>query len=163
MALAKERKLLFVCMGNICRSPTAEAVARRRFADAGLMVTVDSAGTIAFHAGEPPDRRARQAGEARGYDFSGQLARQVASDDFVHCDLILAMDRQNLSDLMTRCPQRHQHKLQLFLDYAPDAEYEEVPDPYYGGSGGFEQVLDLVEAATDGLIAKLNSSNKKGA
>ncbi|WKE67400.1 low molecular weight phosphotyrosine protein phosphatase [Gallaecimonas kandeliae] len=144
-------------MGNICRSPTAEAVARKRLQDAGLEVLVESAGTIGYHAGESPDLRARQAGEARGYDFSGILARQVASEDFVHFDLILAMDRRNFSDLTSRCPERHKHKIKLLLSYAPKLGVDEVPDPYYGGAQGFEQVLDLVESATDGLLASLKT------
>nr|WP_035481999.1 low molecular weight protein-tyrosine-phosphatase [Gallaecimonas xiamenensis] len=144
-----------VCMGNICRSPTAQAVAEKHFADAGIEVEVDSAGTIGYHAGESPDRRARQAGEARGYDFSQILARQVTSDDFVHFDLLLAMDRRNYGDLISRCPERHRHKVKLLLSYAPELGVDEVPDPYYGGGQGFEEVLDLVEAATAGLLKSL--------
>lgn len=155
---AKQHRILFICMGNICRSPTAEAVARKRFADRNLSVDLDSAGTIAYHAGEEPDRRARQAGEKRGYSFANIHARQVSSDDFVHFDLLLAMDRRNLGDLMSRCPERHKHKVKLLMDFATQSLVDEVPDPYYGGAKGFEEVLSLVEAAVDGLIETLAKS-----
>ncbi|WP_341504052.1 low molecular weight protein-tyrosine-phosphatase [Gallaecimonas sp. GXIMD4217] len=149
------RRILFCCMGNICRSPTAEAVFRKRMQLQGISLELESAGTIDYHAGEGPDRRARLAGERRGYDFSNILARQVCSEDFVRFDLILAMDRQNYADLMSRCPQRHRHKLRLFMSFAPETGFDEVPDPYYGGEGGFEQVLDLIEAASDGVLKSL--------
>ncbi len=152
------KRILFICMGNICRSPTAEAVFRKRMEELGLALELDSAGTIDYHAGEPPDRRARQAGEKRGYDFSQILARQISCQDFVHFDLILAMDRQNYTDLMSRCPERHRHKLKLFMSYAPRAGVDEVPDPYYGGDQGFEQVLDLIEAASDGVLISLSKA-----
>ncbi|QSX31466.1 low molecular weight protein-tyrosine-phosphatase [Shewanella cyperi] len=141
-------------MGNICRSPTAEAVFRQRSLRAGLELEIDSAGTIGYHQGERPDPRAEAAGNLRGYDFAQMRARQVVGDDFERFDLILAADKQNLSDLHLRCPGEHKHKLKLVMAYANNG-VSEVPDPYYGGESGFEQVLDLLEQAADGLIAEL--------
>jgi protein-tyrosine phosphatase len=147
--------VLFVCLGNICRSPTAEAVFRKRATDAGLNLRIESAGTGGWHRGEPPDPRARDAGELRGYSFAGQEARKVEQNDFAVFDLILAMDQRNHTDLHAACPKPHRGKIKLFLDFAPHLTVREVPDPYYGGADGFDQVLDLVEAASDGLITKL--------
>lgn len=149
--------ILFVCLGNICRSPTAEAVFRKRAAGAGLKLRIESAGTGGWHRGEPPDPRARMAGENRGYSFEGQEARRVESNDFAIFDLILAMDQRNLRDLKAVCPSNAQDKIKLFLDFAPHVSVSEVPDPYYGGEDGFDHVLDLVEAASDGLITKLKA------
>jgi len=151
-------KVLFVCLGNICRSPTAEAVFRHRAAKAGMEVFIDSAGTGAWHAGEPPDSRAREAGARRGYSFAGQTARAVIDEDFEDFDLILAMDRKNLSNLRSRAPNHTEAKVQLFLEYAENPSVLEVPDPYYGGDAGFEHVLDLIEAASDGLIHALTQN-----
>ncbi|MBT1445881.1 low molecular weight phosphotyrosine protein phosphatase [Shewanella sp. JM162201] len=148
------KSVLFVCMGNICRSPTAEAVFRKRSAAAGLSLEIDSAGTIAYHQGEAPDPRTVAAGAARGYDFSGIRARQVTDSDFDRFDLILAADRQNLKDLTQRCPAEYQHKLRLILSFGHSSN-QEVPDPYYGGKAGFETVLDLLEQSSDGLIAAI--------
>lgn len=148
------KSVLFVCLGNICRSPTAEAVFRTRAGQAGLSLDIDSAGTIGYHQGNPPDPCSRKAGEARGYSFIGQQSRPVTQGDFEQYDYILAMDKSNLADLLRICPQDYQHKVQLFLDYADGSE-QEVPDPYYSGGDGFELVLDLVERATDGLLQKL--------
>lgn len=150
--------VLVVCLGNICRSPTAEAVLRQRAQKAGIALTVDSAGTYGGHAGAKPDARSRAAGERRGYNFSGIHSRQVKGSDFVEFDVILAADRSNLADLKALCPTEHQHKIKLLLSFNAHAEQEheqEVPDPYYGGEQGFEQVLDLIESACDGLLAQL--------
>lgn len=150
-------KILFVCLGNICRSPTAEivfrAVAQRDAPD--LVLQIDSAGTAAYHVGELPDQRTRQAAARRGYDMSALRARVVEVEDFEHFDLILAMDRENLRALERRAPARARDRLRLFLEFAPDAGVSEVPDPYYGGPNGFEDVLDLIEAASRGLIEHL--------
>lgn len=143
--------VLFVCLGNICRSPTAEAVFRKKAQDAGADVRIDSAGTIAAHAGEPPDRRSAAAGKRRGYDFSGQYSRKVKMSDFHEFDMIFAMDNSNLEDLLSICPPEHQHKVKLFLSLS-GVENPQVPDPYYGGDQGFEHVIDLIEDASDVLI-----------
>jgi protein-tyrosine phosphatase len=150
-------KILFVCLGNICRSPTAEAVMRGIAAREApqLAISVDSAGTANYHAGAAPDRRAQAAARKRGYDLSGLRARQVGEADFAEFDLIAAMDRNNLRELLERAPPGARAKVQLFLDYAPEQPVREVPDPYYGGSGGFEAVLDLSEAAARGLLRRL--------
>ena len=150
-------RVLFVCMGNICRSPTAQGAFERVVAAAGLdeTITIDSAGTHAYHIGEPPDARSQQTARTRGVDLSGQRARQVASADFEHFDYVLAMDRQNLSALEQICPADHRHKLRLFLHFAPGLGEDEVPDPYYGGASGFERVFDLIEAAGMGLLEEI--------
>ena len=150
-------KILFVCLGNICRSPTAEAVFRTVAAREApeLMIEVDSAGTAGYHIGEPPDLRTRQAASRRGYDMSSLRARIVEPQDFEDFDFILAMDRENLKVLNHRAPVQARAHVQLFLEFAPDAATTEVPDPYYGGPNGFEEVLDLVEAATQGLLQHL--------
>ncbi|MCX8086926.1 MAG: low molecular weight phosphotyrosine protein phosphatase [Rhodocyclaceae bacterium] len=149
------KRILFVCMGNICRSPTAEGVARALAEKAGMAehFEFDSAGTHGYHIGEPPDRRAREAAARRGYDLSPLRARQVEAADFLRFDLILAMDRDNLQLLHRACPAEHRGKLKLFLEFAPGLGVEEVPDPYYGGPEGFDAVLDLVEAAVEGLLS----------
>ncbi|MCL2914730.1 low molecular weight phosphotyrosine protein phosphatase [Shewanella corallii] len=148
--------VLFVCMGNICRSPTAEAVCRKMATERGVDVRIDSAGTIAYHAGEKPDPRSQAAGEARGYDFSGIRARQVNDADFELFDLILAADNKNLQDLAQRCPSQYQSKLALML--APcEGNETQVPDPYYGGEQGFEHVLDLLEEACGKWLDKLTA------
>ena len=153
----KKTAILFVCMGNICRSPTAEGVFRQRAAAAGLadLLQIDSAGTHNYHLGQPPDTRSMQHAARRGYDLSAQRARQVAASDFERFDHLLAMDRDNLALLAAACPPRHRHKLGLFMQFARNAGSDVVPDPYYGGAGGFDQVLDYVEDAADGLIAAL--------
>lgn len=150
-------KILFVCLGNICRSPTAEAVFRALAArDAPeLTIEVDSAGTAGYHVGEPPDARAREAARRRGYDMSELRARIVEPADFEHYDLILAMDRENLSVLRHRAPSTAHDRVRLFLEFAPATTVSEVPDPYYGGPNGFEEVLDLVEVASQGLLMHL--------
>jgi len=149
-------RILFVCLGNICRSPTAEAVLRSLAAREApeLPLEVDSAGTADYHVGQPPDPRTRAAAARRGYDLSALRARTVEAGDFERFDLILAMDRENLQALKRRAPSHAHERLRLFLDFAPDSP-EDVPDPYYGGPKGFEEVLDLVETATRGLLAHL--------
>lgn len=144
-------------MGNICRSPTAEGVLREQAERAGLAghLEIDSAGTHGYHVGAPPDARAQKAAAKRGYNLSGLRARRVATTDFSRYDLILAMDRDNLSLLREVCPEEQHHRLGLFLDYARNFAEKEVPDPYYGGPDGFERVLDLIEDASLGLIATL--------
>lgn len=146
-------RILIVCLGNICRSPMAEAVVREHVARAGFssFVEIESAGTHAYEDGEPPDRRACQVALRRGYDLSGLRARRVCVEDFSAFDRILAMDRQNLAALARICPPEHLPKLALYLD--PD----EVPDPYYGNASGFEQVLDLCEQGARRLVATLGA------
>ncbi|MFS1702872.1 low molecular weight protein-tyrosine-phosphatase [Alteromonas sp. AMM-1] len=148
--------VLFICLGNICRSPTAEAVFRQKAEQAGLTLTIDSAGTHGYHIGSPPDKRSQATAEARGYSFKGLKCRRVAEDDFEKFDLILAMDSDNLKNLRGMSDPGHHHKIKLFLDYA-GYQHEDVPDPYYGGKKGFELVLDLIESASDGLITSLQS------
>lgn len=147
-------KVLFVCMGNICRSPTAQGVFRGLVERRGLQhhISTDSAGTIAFHVGNPPDRRAMATAKTRGFDLSDMRARQVSASDFSRFDYVLAMDESNHQDLQRICPDGMEHKLHMFLDFAPQLDEREVPDPYYGGQHGFEHVFDLVEAASAGLI-----------
>lgn len=147
-------RVLFVCMGNICRSPTAEAVFRRRAEAAGLDrdIYIDSAGTHDYHIGEPPDSRTQRAARQRGYDMSARRGRQVRRSDFGDFDYVLAMDNANLSILQRLRPEDAHGELGLFLDYATQHDEREVPDPYYGGEAGFERVLDMVEDASDGLL-----------
>ncbi len=149
--------ILFVCLGNICRSPTAEAVFRTLALREApeLELWIDSAGTADYHVGSAPDRRALEAARRRGYDMSGRRARQVEPADFEHFDLILAMDRSNWSELREAAPPAARERVRLFLAYGPDADVLDVPDPYYGGPNGFEEVLDLVEAAARGLLEQL--------
>jgi protein-tyrosine phosphatase len=147
-------KVLFVCMGNICRSPSAEGVFRHLVADAGLsdVVGVDSAGTHGFHVGEAPDARAQAAARKRGYDMAHREARQVTAEDFRDFDLILAMDWENLSAMQQQCPKQYQHKLMLLMRFANEFEEATVPDPYYGGPEGFGKVLDYIEDACQGVL-----------
>lgn len=148
--------VLFVCLGNICRSPTAEAVFRKMAAAADLNLTIDSAGTGAWHAGQAPDSRAIETGEAAGYKFDGQFARQVETADFAKFEYVLAMDKANLNALKALEPQGYSGHLGLFLDFAPRQSIREVPDPYYGGADGFKQVVYLIEQASEGLIKELS-------
>ncbi len=143
--------VLFVCLGNICRSPTAEAVFRARAGGSGILI--DSAGTGAWHAGQGPDPRSRAEGERRGYSFAGQAARKVRVQDFYDFDFILAMDASNLSDLREIQPEDGTARLSLFLPYGAD-----VPDPYYGGPDGFADVVDLIESASDFWLAQLDAT-----
>ncbi len=153
--------ILFVCMGNICRSPTAEGVFAHHCEQAGVLdrLLIDSAGTHAYHVGEPPDSRAQQAALARGIDLSQQKARRVGADDFDLFDYILVMDSDNLSTLDNACPAAHKHKIKLFMEFAPDMKTLAVPDPYYGGSNGFDRVLDLIDEASKGLLVHLRQSD----
>jgi protein-tyrosine phosphatase len=154
----KLTRILFVCMGNICRSPTAEGVTRALAERQGLAhgFEFDSAGTHGYHIGKAPDARASATAAGRGYDLSSLRARQVNDYDFVRFDRILAMDRDNLDLLLQACPEEHRGKLGLFLEYAGSFDEEEVPDPYYGGQEGFERVLDMVEDAASGLLARMS-------
>lgn len=147
-------KILFVCMGNICRSPTAEAVFQKRLADQDLLhrVKVDSAGTHNFHPNAPPDERSQAHARKRGYDLSGLRARQVVASDFEEFDLLLTMDWDNRALLEERCPAQHAHKIRGLAEFLQTTQASVIPDPYYGGDAGFEQVLDLIEEASDGLL-----------
>jgi len=155
-------KVLFVCMGNICRSPTAEGVFRRKVEEAGLHkhFHIDSAGTHEYHVGRPPDNRAQLAAGERGYDLAKLRGRQVSQKDFKEFDFILAMDMDNLTRLQDICPGEHAHKLGLFMQYSKNFLEREVPDPYYGDSAGFERVLDMVEDAGQGFIEHLHAQRK---
>ncbi len=152
-------RIVFVCLGNICRSPTAEAVFRHKASKAGLHLHIDSAGTAGYHVGAKPDKRSMAVAREQGYDFNGISCRKVSDADFVECDLILAMDNANLDSLRKRCPEEHQQKVQLMMSYA-DTEFSEVPDPYYGGQKGFSLVLDLIEQASDGLVTHCQALTK---
>jgi protein-tyrosine phosphatase len=150
-------RILFVCMGNICRSPSAEGVFKHVLAKRApqLQVDIDSAGTHDYHVGEAPDVRAVAAARRRGIDISSLRARRVATEDFERFDLILAMDEDNLRELQGRVQAAHRDRIRLMMEYAPAVGRRDVPDPYYGGEQGFEDVLDLLEEAADGLIDKL--------
>ena len=149
--------VLFVCMGNICRSPTAEGVFLRKVVEAGLAgrIRVDSAGTHSYHIGHAPDPRSRSAALARGYDLGALRARQVNEQDFAAFDHILAMDEDNLAELRDVAPRRFRDKAHLFMDYSEKWHGIEVPDPYSGGVSGFEHVLDMIEDASAGLLAHI--------
>ena len=155
-------KVLFVCMGNICRSPTAEGVFRHKVSEAGLeeQIHIDSAGTIAYHEGHPPDPRAQKAALKRGIDLSSQRARRVSGEDFEAFDLVIAMDSDNHYELEMICPPGYEDRLHMFLKFAQNTREIEVPDPYYGGSGGFETVLDMIEDAAEGLLQHLQAQKR---
>ena len=150
-------KVLVVCMGNICRSPMAEGALRRALQAAGLerWVAVDSAGTHSYHIGDPPDPRAQNTARQRGFDIGELRGRQVADLDFEKFDYILTMDSSNLSTLKRRAPARAQHKLRLFLSYSRKYPNLDVPDPYYGATQGFEDVMDMIEDGVAGLLKEL--------
>lgn len=152
--------VLFVCMGNICRSPTAHGVFRAMVRDQGLeeVIVVDSAGTHAYHVGNPPDPRSAQAARTRGYDLDDLRARRVGAMDFQRFDYVLAMDSDNYMSLRALCPPEALDRLSMFLDFAPELDRVDVPDPYYGGPRGFEEVLDLVEAASRGLLDHIRTT-----
>jgi len=149
--------VLFVCMGNICRSPTAEGVFTALAQALGMshLLSIDSAGTHDYHVGNPPDERARQAALKRGIEIGHLRARQVTRADLVANDYILAMDGHNLNVLRRLGAHGLEHKIRLFLEFAPHTEFQEVPDPYFGGGEGFEVVLDLIEAASKGLLNEI--------
>jgi len=150
------KNILFVCMGNICRSPVVEAVARTRFARAGLGVIVDSAGTGGWHAGDGADPRSSASALTRGYDLSAHRARQVSAEDFQRFDKLLVMDRMNLRDLTRMAPGQGHNKIAMFLHWSGvAADHVDLPDPYYGQARDFERVVDLAEQGVEGLIAKL--------
>jgi len=154
-------RILFICMGNICRSPTAHGVFQRQVDERGWdWVHVDSAGTHNYHPGSPPDERSQAHARRRGYDLAALRARQVQDADFETFDLILAMDRDNLAELQARCPGAHQGKLRRLTEFCLTHTTDVVPDPYYGGSGGFERVLDLVEDACAGLVLHVQEQTK---
>ena len=154
-------RVLFICLGNICRSPTAEGVFRRLAKEAGVeeSIVIDSAGTGDWHVGSPPDERAAAAAARRGYDLSALRARQVSREDFADFDYILAMDEQNLGALEKLAPREHAHKVRLFTEFS-STPTRAVPDPYHGGADGFERVLDLVEAACRGLLDELRAAGR---
>ena len=154
-------KVLFVCLGNICRSPSAEGVFRNLIREQGLEehIQIDSAGTHAYHVGAPPDERAQAAALQRGIDMSDLRGRQVDEGDFYIFDYILAMDRENEYNLQSICPPEHESKVGLFMAYAESWSDDEVPDPYYGGTSGFERVLDMIEDAANGLLDDIRKNH----
>jgi len=153
------KKILFVCMGNICRSPTAEGVFRKLASEHAALkkLEIDSCGTIGYHVGEPSDPRSVSAAKSRGYDLSAIRARQISPSDLVYYDYIFAMDNENLSNILklTNGEKLHREKICLFLDYAQNNTTTSVPDPYYGGASGFDDVIDLIEDASEGFILHL--------
>ncbi|MEN8170970.1 MAG: low molecular weight protein-tyrosine-phosphatase [Pseudomonadota bacterium] len=152
-------KILFVCMGNICRSPLAHGLFEHRVEEAGLseQIIIDSAGTHAYHVGELPDPRSQETALSHGFDLSSQRGRKVSASDFDKFDYVLAMDSDNHALLSELCSDDKRHKLRLFLEFAPQLAETEVPDPYYGGTTGFEHVYQLIDAAADGLMADIES------
>jgi protein-tyrosine phosphatase len=158
----KKIKVLFVCMGNICRSPTAEGVFTKLVAEKNLtdFFQIDSAGTHAYHVDEAPDLRAQRAARGRGIELSHLRARQVTYADFDEFDYLLVMDNDNYDTLISKCPQHHKSKVKYLLDYAEEVNFQEVPDPYYGGELGFERVLDMVESAAIGFLNSMKQSGQ---
>mgnify|MGYP001618086884 FL=1 len=154
-------RVLFVCLGNICRSPTAEGVFRKLVEREGYggKITADSAGTHAYHVDKPPDARAQAACLRRGIDISALRGRKVTRLDIEEFDYILAMDRENYANLLALSPPSLKHKIRLFLEYAPHCREQDVPDPYYGGAVGFDRVLDLVAEASGGLLEALRQQH----
>ncbi len=150
-------RVLFVCLGNICRSPTAEGVFRNLVSREGLQdrISTDSCGTSDWHIGDPPDQRATAEALRRGIRIDDLKARQIRTNDFADFDYVLGMDHQNIAKLTALCPDEHINRVRLFLDFAPDVGLREVPDPYYGGDDGFSGVFDMIEAASNGLLADI--------
>lgn len=158
--MAKKASVLFVCLGNICRSPAAHGVFETMVSQANLdrYISIDSCGTGSWHLGQPPDDRMQKAALLRGYDLSHLRARRIEDDDFNRFDFVLAMDTRNLADVMKKAPNHYAGNIQLFMDYAPEESVLEVPDPYYGEEDGFERVLHLVETASSGLLKRIQNS-----
>jgi protein-tyrosine phosphatase len=148
----RKPSVLFVCTGNICRSPSAEGVLRKRLEELGLEVVVDSAGTHGYHVGDAPDPRSVRAAAKRGYDISKLKARKLSSEDFERFDFVVALDGEHMRLMRQHCPPELHHKLRDLMEFAPQAAHREVPDPYYGPVDGFELVLDLLEEAIEGLL-----------
>jgi protein-tyrosine phosphatase len=159
----KKVSVLFVCMGNICRSPTAEGVFRHLVRERELehLIETDSAGTHAYHIGNPPDNRALATAESRGIELHDLRARRVSADDFDLFDYVLAMDRDNYEILRELCPPGYESRLRMFMEFAPHLNIAEVPDPYYGGASGFERVFDMVEEAAKGLLEDIHRQVNK--
>ena len=155
-------KVLFVCMGNICRSPTAEGVFAKLLKEKKLedCFQIDSAGTHAYHTGEQPDLRSQHAALERGIKLDHLRARKVIMEDFEDFDCLLAMDADNYETLMNACPDKYKYKISYFLDHAPQLTIREVPDPYYGGKYGFEHVLDMIETASEGFLSMLQKTDR---
>ncbi|WP_376691003.1 low molecular weight protein-tyrosine-phosphatase [Wenzhouxiangella sp. EGI_FJ10409] len=153
-------KILFVCLGNICRSPTAKAVFDWKIRQAGLVIETDSAGTTGYHAGSPPDPRAQRIARQRGLDISSERARIVTPEDFLRFDAVFVMDRSNLDALAAMRPDDSHCRLDLVMALAPDYGLAEVPDPYYGGEDGFQRVIDMLEAAADRLVEDLSAPRR---
>jgi protein-tyrosine phosphatase len=153
--------VIFVCLGNICRSPTAEAVFQKLIFDEGYdqLITIDSAGTHAYHVNEPPDERAQAAARRRGIDMSSLRGRRATERDIENFDYVLAMDSENYHNLLAISADEHQHKIRLFMEFAPNRPEDEVPDPYYGGPGGFDNVLDMVEEAAHGFLQHIRDNH----
>lgn len=158
----KKVSVLFVCMGNICRSPTAEGVFRHLVRQEELehRIQTDSAGTHAYHVGEPPDTRAQATAERRGIELHDLRARRVSAEDFDLFDYVLAMDRDNYEIMSAICPPGYETRLRMFMEFAPHLKNPEVPDPYYGGTSGFERVFDMVEEAARGLLEDIRSKHE---
>ncbi len=154
-------RVLFVCTGNICRSPTAEGVMRALVEDRGLaaQIEIDSAGIGGWHVGEPPDERSQETARRRGVEIGTQRARTVRPGDFEHFDLIIAMDGGHYRSLAGACPDGRHDRIRMFMDYAPDYGIEDVPDPYYGAGDGFERVFDMIEAGAAAILAEIEADH----
>lgn len=157
MSAERKPSVLFVCTGNICRSPTAEGILRKRVEELGLDVAVDSAGTHGYHVGDAPDPRSVRAAARRGYNIGELRARKLTGEDFERFDFVVALDDEHMRLMRRSCPSELQHKLHEMMRFAPQAGHREVPDPYYGPADGFELVLDLLEDAVEGLLKELQA------